>query len=313
MFRVESRRLRVSVFGVAAIATWIANPATVLAQQANAPNLTPSELVRATVANEVAAANNTAVKHMFRSHRQTPKGSQTRLYVETNDAMAGMLIAINGQPLTQQQKQAEVNHLTWLMNNPDQLRKKQAHEKEDAERTMRIVRVLPDAFRYEYAGTEKGSPGLGKAGSPLTLLRFTPNPGYMPPSRVEQVLTGMEGYLLIDSDARRIARIDGTLFRDVTFGWGIFGRLDEGGHFRVQQADLGDGTWEITEMDLKFTGKILLVKSINMVSDEVFSDFQREPENLTFAQGVELLKQEEQKLGAAARPVEASQTEKSPQ
>ena len=266
------------------------------AQESKTPEISANELVRETVSHEMAAANDNSTKHMFRARRHTPKGSQTRLYIETNDTMAGMLIANNDQPLSPQQQQAEAGHLAWLMNNPDQLRKKRAREKEDADRTMRIVRALPDAFRYEYAGTETGVPGLGKTGDRLTKLKFTPNPGYSPPSRVEQVLEGMEGYLLIDAAARRIARIDGTLFRDVSFGWGIIGHLDRGGHFTVQQADVGDGAWEITSMSLKMTGKILLFKSISMISDEAFSDFQRVPSNLPFAKGVELLKAEQEKL-----------------
>ena len=127
-------------------------------------------------------------------------------------------------------------------------------------------------------------------------LKFTPNPDYSPPTRVEEVLAGMHGYLLIDPEARRLARIDGTLFRNISFGWGIVGHLDKGGHFRVQQADVGDGTWNITEMSLNITGKILLFKSLNMVSDEVFSDFRRVPDDTNFSRGVELLKAEEQKL-----------------
>jgi hypothetical protein len=268
----------------------------VTAQEPKAHDIPPGELVRSVVANEVAAAKNATVKHMFRSRKQTPKGSQTRLYVETRDAIAAMLIAINDQPLTPQQQQAETNHLAWLMANPDQLRKKQLREKEDAERTLRIVKALPDAFRYEYAGTEDSGVGLGKEGAPLVRLKFTPNPGYSPPSRVEQVLEGMQGYLLIDTTARRIARIDGTLFKEVTFGWGIIGHLDKGGHFRVQQADVGDGTWEITEMSLNITGKILLFKGLSMVSDELFSDFRRVPDDLTFAQGVKLLEAEQERL-----------------
>ncbi|HET6180646.1 MAG TPA: hypothetical protein VFE61_27250 [Candidatus Sulfotelmatobacter sp.] len=265
------------------------------AQESKVPDMPPGELVRAAVANEVAAANDTTVKHMFRSHKRTPKGSQTRLYVETNDALAAMLIAINGQPLTPQQQQGETNHLAWLMNNPDQLRKKQAREKEDANRTLQIVKALPDAFRYEYAGAENSAAGLGKTDTQLARLKFTPNPSYSPPSRVEQVLAGMEGYLLIDTTSRRLARIDGILFKDVQFGWGIIGHLDKGGHFRVQQADVGDGAWEITAMDLSITGKILFFKSLSMVSDEVFSDFRRVPDNLPFAQGVELLKAEQER------------------
>ncbi len=274
----------------------------IAAQTPKAPERPPSELVRAAVKNEVAAANSTAVRHMFRDRRKTPKGSQTRLYVETNEALAAMLIANNDQPLTPQQKQGETNHLAWLMGNPAALRKKQAREKEDADRTLQIVKALPEAFHFEYAGTENSEAGLGKPGAQLVRLKFTPNPSYSPPSRLEQVLEGMQGYLLIDTEALRLARIDGTLFKDVTFGWGIIGHLDKGGHFLVQQADVGDGDWEITAMTLNITGKILFFKSLSMVSDEAFSDFQRVPDHLTFAQGVEMLKAEQEKLARDGHP-----------
>jgi len=291
---------------LAACALLLLTATRAAAQAPKPPDMSPGELVRRAVANEVAAANNTNIKHMFRSHKQTPKGSQTRLYVETNDAMAGMLVATNDEPLTAQQQQGEMNHLAWLMGNPEQLRKKQAQEKKDADQTLQIVKAFPDAFRYVYASTGNSAPGTSETRSNLVRLNFTPNPAYSPPSHTEQVLQGMEGFLLIDPQRRRIARIDGTLFKDVNFGWGILGRLDKGGHFRVLQGDLGDGTWDITEMDLNITGKILLFKTLTMISDEVFSDFRRVPDNLTFAQGVELLKAEEQKLAQHGHGTESS-------
>ena len=122
----------------------------------------------------------------------------------------------------------------------------------------------------------------------------------------------MRGDLLIDKSAHRIARIDGTLFRQVSFGWGIIGHLDKGGHFLVQQGNLGlgDGAWGITEMRLNITGKILLFKGLSMVSNEVLSDFQKMPANLTFAQGVEMLKSEQEKLAHDNHATEGSQTKK---
>jgi hypothetical protein len=266
------------------------------AQPNQPPEISANQLVKETVAREVEALNDPSHKHLFRSRRQSPKGSQTRLYVETNDSMAGMLIAVDDQPLNPQQKQAEMDHLAWLANNPEQLHKKHAREKEDAERLLRILKALPEAFRYEYAGAEDSEPALGKPGEPLLRLKFTPNPDYNPPSHVEQVLEGMQGDLLIDASLKRIARVDGTLFREVSFGWGIIGRLAKGGHFRVQQADVGDGTWEITRMSLKMAGKFLMFKSFSVDWDEVYSDFQRVPGNLTFAKGVEMLKNAEEKL-----------------
>ena len=277
------------------------------AQQAPPLELSPTDLVRQAVAREVATANQTSHPHLFRSRRKTPRESQTKLYVETKDAMAGMLIAINDQPLSPQQQQAEMDHLNWLAGNPEQLRKKRAREKEDADRTLRIVKALPDAFRYQYAGTQVSRPNLGKPGDELVRLEFTPNPRYFPPSKTEQVLQGMKGYLLIDTTALRIATIDGTLFRDVSFGWGIIGHLDKGGHFRVQQADAGDGSWEITAMSLKITGKILLFKGISLVSDDTFGDFHPVPEDLTFSKGVELLRSEQEKLAHNHEPESAAE------
>jgi hypothetical protein len=277
---------------------WLAAP--LCAQKDNAPQISAAQLVRETVAQEIKAASDTSHKHLFRSRKRMASGSQTRLYVETNESMAGMTIAHNDQPLTAQQQKAEQDRLAWLARSPEQLRKKHAREKEDEERTLRVVRALPNAFLYEYDGDETGAPGLGKTGDPLRKLKFTPNPSYSPPTRVEQVLQGMRGYLLIDAAAHRIAVIEGTLFRDVSFGWGIIGHLDKGGHFRVQQADVGDGSWELTAMSLRMTGKILLFRGLSITTDEVFSDFQQVPADLPFSKGVDLLNAEQQKLAREA-------------
>lgn len=298
------RRASWGLLRASLLATLAAFPAAFSAQEAKVPAVPAADFVRTIIANEVQASTHPPSLHMFRSRRQTPKGSQTRLYVETKQAIAARMIAIDDRPLTEQQQQAETNHLAWLAGDPEQLRKKAAREKEDEDRTMRMVKALPDAFLYEYAGTEDSAAGLGKPGDQLVRLKFKPNPAYSPPSRVEEVLEGMEGELLIDPTARRLARIDGTLFREVTFGWGIIGHLNKGGHFRVQQGDLGlgDGSWGITEMSLNITGKILLVKTLSMVSEEVLSDFRKMPDNLTFAQGLEALNTEQERLAHAAQP-----------
>ena len=48
-------------------------------------------------------------------------------------------------------------------------------------------------------------------------------------------------------------------------------------------------------MTLKMAGKILLLKSLSIVSDETLSDYRRVPDNLSFAQGVAMLKAETEK------------------
>jgi hypothetical protein len=272
-------------------------------------SINPADLVRKAVANEVTSSD-TDTNFMFRDEKQGSDGTQTKLVVETRDAMVGLLISINGRPLTPEQRQAEDDRLQRLIRDPAEMKKKEKREKEDAERTKRIVGAFPDAFLYEADGFAPGEEGLGAVGDNLVRLKFRPNPQYSPPSHVEQILTGLEGYMLIDSQQKRIAKIDGTLVKEVGFGWGILGHLDRGGHFIVQQGDMGQGHWEITQLDLSFTGKALFFKTINIKEKEVFSCFQPAPRNLTFAEGVELLKKQEAQMAQNPKTQTETKTEK---
>jgi len=270
----------------------------------HAAELTPAsarDLVRQTVDNELKA--DPGVKFMFRDQKKTPRGSQTRLLVQTTEAMAGMTIAYDGRPLNPDQRNAEIARNQRFLHDADELRKKRRQEKENEERINRIMRALPDAFLYEYDGSEPGKKSIGESGAELTRLSFRPNPKYDPPSRVEQVLTAMTGLMLIDSNKRRLARIDGTLSHEVAFGWGIFGHLDKGGHFLVEQGEVDGTHWAITRTDLAITGKVLLFKSLRFESSEVFTDFRQVPSTLSFAQGVEMLAKEAQSANNRIMPL----------
>jgi hypothetical protein len=252
----------------------------------------PGALVRRAVANELKSATDDP-KMSFRVRKKTAAGTQTRQYIETSEGTAGMLVASNDQPLSPADRRQEFARLDQLLNNPRELRRKQKQQKEDSARVTSMLQALPDAFLYSYAGSAKAGNG-----DPLVRLSFSPNPRYSPPSHEQQVFTGMNGFLLVDARRERIARIDGTLFRDVGFGWGILGHLDQGGRFVVEQGDVGNGLWETTHMRLAFTGKALFFKKLNIQSDESSSDFRPVPDKLTFAQGVELLKKQD---GAVAQ------------
>jgi hypothetical protein len=256
------------------------------------PAIAPHELVRRVVESEI-KTNQEGTKYMCRERKQTRAGSETKLMVETRDAIVGMVVAYNDQPLDQEQRRAEYGRIERFVNEPAELDRKRRQEKESAERVNLILKALPDAFLYEYDGTEAGRPGVGKPGNQLIRLKFRPNPKYDPPSRVEQVLVGMQGTVLVDPKEQHLAQIDGTLFKDVSFGWGILGHLDRGGHFQVDQTEVGDASWTIARMDLAFTGKVLLFKSIDIKTTEVYNDFHPVSSNLTFAQGIQLLKQQQ--------------------
>jgi len=250
----------------------------------------PVDAIRKVVENELKAVNQDVTRILFRGVKTTPKGSATRLYVQTGKATVGEIVAYNGEPLAPVQRRAEEARIERFINNPEELKKKCDQNRENIERTIRILRALPTAFLFEYAGEETGSETVGRAGARLIKFAFHPNTAYQPPSRVEEVLTGMQGYVLIDPVHFRLAKMDGTLFKDVAFGWGILGRLNKGAGFTIQQESVSDDLWLLSSFTFNASGKVLLLKTLNVSATEVFSDFQRIPSELTLVQALELMK-----------------------
>jgi hypothetical protein len=294
--------VRFLVFAMLLAAIGISLPSLAQNPSPQSSEQSARELVRQTVANEVSAGDKPGTKLMFLSRKRTSQGFETKLNVETVDATAALLIEQNSHPISAEQMREEDDRLRRLSNNPNELHRRKHQEQQDSEHSLRIMKALPDAFLYQFDGTQPGTASLGKEGDELVRLKFRPDPNYSCPSHVEQVLAGMQGTLLIDKNAHRIARIDAVLFKEVTFGWGILGHLDKGGSFQVDQAEVSPGDWELTRTRLNLTGKVMMLKRLVIESDETDTDFRTVPSDTNFAQGVELLKSEETKMEQARLP-----------
>ena len=253
------------------------------AAQQQKPDLDPLELVRRASQNEIKAVEYHQY-FMYRDHVDWKTHSITREVIETPQGGLATTIAINDQPLTPEQRAKDNQKLEKFANDPEARRKKEQASKEEDQRDQLMLTSLPDAFFYTYAGTVQGPNG-----DELAHLTFKPNPNFNPPNHETRVYQGMQGDMLIDRKALRIVKIDGTLFKDVDFGWGILGRLYKGGKFYIEQRDVGGGRWEMTQQTLHFTGKILMIKPLNIYSSETMTDFRPVPANLTVAQALDLL------------------------
>ncbi|HET9699194.1 MAG TPA: hypothetical protein VFP40_20140, partial [Terriglobales bacterium] len=252
----------------------------------------PRELVRKAVLNENQAE---AVKEHFtyRDVKRTKNGTiETKQMVETPQVVLGRLVAINGKPLTEAERQKEDGRLNRLINNPDELAKKKKEQQDDDQRARRMVRAIPDAFNFEYVSTEPGKDG------DIVTLKFTPDPKWDPPNRELQVFTGMSGTMKIAVPQYRMALMQATLFKDVEFGWGFLGKLDKGGDFMIEQSQVYGNHWDLTHMKLHFTGKVLMVKSLNIQQDEQTSDYRPVPQ-MTVAQALDKLKEAETEYAKA--------------
>ena len=98
----------------------------------------------------------------------------------------------------------------------------------------------------------------------------------------------MAGELVVDKGQNRIVTISGKLTQDVPIGWGLLGRLRQGGTFRVERREVAPGLWQITETHVHIEGKVLFFKNIGQQQDEVQTEFTQVPHGTTLEQAAEM-------------------------
>jgi hypothetical protein len=241
----------------------------------------PRELVRTAMQNQI---NDDRQPRLSAWKERKYRGRQTQIatIVQTPDGTLSRVALIDNQPLTPEQRAAEEARLR-RMSEPEQMRRREKARREDDERTRKMLSAIPDAFDFTIIDSTQAPNG-----HKLTRIRFTARPGFEPPTRESMVFTGMQGEILVDETAHRLAKIDGTLFREVNFGWGILGKLYPGGRFFVEQTEVTPSHWETTRMMLHFDGKALLFKSIHIDENETSWDYHPVPP-MSVAQAMDFL------------------------
>ena len=252
-------------------AVCVAAPSSQSHAQSAEETPSPVKLVRAASYNDLHSSSS---GHLYRYRVQTVEdGKQTtKEVIETRDGDMSRLLEVDGKPLDAEAEAKERARLEKLRDNPDEQARRHRKSQAESGRSDEMVRLLPDAFRYTYIGMVAGPNG------PCYRLRFEPNPAFQPPDREAEVYHGMAGEIWIDQGQQRIAKLDARLISDVDFGWGVVGRLLQGGTILVEEQDVGYHRWETIRQDLHLSGKILLVKPLRIESTEKADDFQPVPD-----------------------------------
>lgn len=262
--------------------------------QSSAPETLPplpqdaTQYVRETIKYQMAADAADHTHWRYRIHREDDKGAQDRDVIDTKEGQLARTLLINGQPLTAEQRAADEARMKKLVEDAGERAKREKRAKDDEDKGLQMLKAIPDAFIFKYEGAEDGQ----------IRLSFFPNPHYNAPTRELQVFRSLSGTMWIDRAGRRLSRLDGTLFEDVTFGWGLLGRLNKGGTFSVTQSRVGDDHWEIVSLDVKMAGRAVIFKTINVKQKQRFTNFRRVSDNLTISEAYQLLEQGEGPVSA---------------
>ncbi len=174
--------------------------------------------LRTAVKAELAAARNDHTAWDYRDHDVQPGKDDIYRVIETPHGDLKRLLQANGRPLTGQAEQQELERIRQYVNSPAEQEKERKASAHDDAQARELLTMLPDAFIWNT---------VSENAQQIT-LRFKPNPAFHPPDMQSRVLAVMAGEMVIARNGDRIELLKGTLTDDVKFGFGIFGKIDQG-------------------------------------------------------------------------------------
>jgi hypothetical protein len=264
-------------------------PAALQAQSAPVQSQEPAgQLIREVVYNELRDHQTHGFwRYWIEQHLQ--KDIHLEEQVETADGPLTRLLRTNGRPLDPKGKQDEEARIERIVNSSQERAVHHQAYVEDEKHIGMVVAMLPDAFVYEFVGDENG----------CHRLRYHPNPAYAPRTIESRIIHSMTGDLWIDARAKRLARLDGHLDANVDFGFGLLGRIDRGGWFRMERTQVSPAEWKMERLEVHMSGRAVLFKTIARETSEVRGGFAAVPSGLNLAQGMRILEQTDAQLPAA--------------
>jgi hypothetical protein len=245
-----------------------------------AEKISAQELVRQVIKNELQANQNDHTHWMYRDSDTVPAKSTVKLVVQTPDGTASKVILLNGHPLTAQQRAQDDARMESILTDPSVIAKQRKSAAHDDQQAVSLMKMLPEGFLWSYAG---------ESGGKIT-LDFKPNPAFQPPTYASRVFAAMAGEMTVDAAQKRLMVLSGKLIQTVEFGWGLFGKMNKGGTFRVVRSQVAPGIWEITETHVHIQGHMLIFKSIDEQEDEISGNYKKTPASMTLREAIDKLK-----------------------
>jgi hypothetical protein len=240
-----------------ALLALVACVGTLRAQQPALP------LVETAVQTELAADRDDHSAWVYLDHDVTPDHDILFLVAESPAGTVKRKLEDRGHPLDPAQLRQEDARLHAFVHDSARMQKQRKDEKHDDDQATNMLKLLPRAFLWTVQSEE---------GDRVTLA-FRPNPGFTPQTLEAKVLCAMAGEIVVFRPQHRIEIIRGSLVNDVTFGWGVLGRLRKGGSFFVERGQVAPGHWQITASRVHIDGRALLFKTIGEQEDETKSGF----------------------------------------
>jgi hypothetical protein len=239
----------------------------------------PALLIERASQNEVRELETPTPYQQYFERLEWKWGTETRAVIETQEGRADRIVKFNGEPLAPDQQARQIHRLEKLLSDGKARKEEFKEQRSELRRRVRMMAAFPKAFLFAPDGD-----------GPDGTLRFSfrPNPKFSPHDRETQVFRGMEGTVWVNPAEERLTRIEGVLTKDVSFGWGIFGKLYKGGTYEIAQKQISPGVWRITRLDLNLRARVFL-GGFHLLRNEQNEGFEPTPKEMTYEEALELL------------------------
>lgn len=180
-----------------------------------------------------------------------------------------VLVAVNGQPLSPEDKKEEQVKLRKVIaqrqreSNESRERRIAGYESE-LKRNRTLLQEMTKAFHFSLRTTQI------LADREVYVLDATPRRDYHPPNRETEVLKGMQGRMWIDTTEFQWVKVEAEAIRPVSIE-GFLARVEPGTRFELEMAPVAPGVWMPKHFSMFTRARILFIFPVKQQEDDTYS------------------------------------------
>ena len=151
-------------------------------------NVKALEMVRVAEQTELKAATEDHTRWQFKDVDKKADGATVSRVVETANGALVKKIEVDGHKLGPEELRKEDERILAFVGNRELQTKQRKENAQDDKRAESMLRMLPEAFLWSFAGDTADTVTLG----------FVPNPEFHPPTMESRVFATMKGEIVVN-------------------------------------------------------------------------------------------------------------------
>jgi hypothetical protein len=139
------------------------------------------------------------------------------------------------------------------------------------ERAQRMIDDVVETLEFKLSGRRM------RDGVRTVVVTFTPKPGARPTTREGRIAQKFAGTVWIDEAQAEVMRVEANAVDDLSFGFGVIARLDEGTTALMVRKPIDSDIWMPTELRINGRGRAALVRRLVIDYVVEWFDYRRLP------------------------------------